>query len=444
MSGIGLDIGTTTICGVAMNENGEVLCSVTLPNDAAVPGKYEWEKLQDADRILNLCHQVLDRLKDSLNDHEEDEETAGPRTLGISGQMHGILYVDREGCAVSPLYSWQDGRGNQPFGGKETYCGHLSGLTGYEMASGYGLTTHYYNLVNALVPANAAAICTIGDYIAMKLSGKKRPVLHKSMAASLGLYDLKNGTFDTKALAAAGIDPAMLPEISGTERYLSEDGKEIPAVAMALGDNQASFYGSVSGESKVLVNIGTGSQVSVYTECYDESVDVEYRPYIGGSYLMVGAPLCGGASYALLRDFFCRTVQAFTGQTPADPYAVMNRLAEQAWAKEERLQVDTRFRGTRKEPDLRGEIKNVSFDNFTPEDLSIGILRGMSAELYEIYRKIPGKYRKTDAITGSGNGIRRNPVLQWIIEEMFGVPVRIPRYEEEASRGAALYAMSLS
>ena len=36
--------------------------------------------------------------------------------IGITGQMHGIVYTDCNGMAISPLYTWQDGRGNLPYG----------------------------------------------------------------------------------------------------------------------------------------------------------------------------------------------------------------------------------------------------------------------------------------------------------------------------------------
>lgn len=36
--------------------------------------------------------------------------------IGISSQMHGILYVDKEGHGVSPYYTWKTESGNDTFG----------------------------------------------------------------------------------------------------------------------------------------------------------------------------------------------------------------------------------------------------------------------------------------------------------------------------------------
>lgn len=92
--------------------------------------------------------------------------------IGITGQMHGIVYTDIQGNAVSPLYTWQDGRGNLNYRENQSYAAYLSDITGCPVATGYGLVTHFYNVQNRLVPTNATKLCTIMDYAVMKLSGK--------------------------------------------------------------------------------------------------------------------------------------------------------------------------------------------------------------------------------------------------------------------------------
>lgn len=66
-------------------------------------------------------------------------------TIGLTGQMHGILYIDEDGNCVSPLYTWQDGRGNLPeFDGKSVVC-LVKEETGFSISTGYGLATHLYH-----------------------------------------------------------------------------------------------------------------------------------------------------------------------------------------------------------------------------------------------------------------------------------------------------------
>ncbi|MCL6512299.1 MAG: hypothetical protein K6U78_16630, partial [Anaerolineae bacterium] len=48
------------------------------------------------------------------------------------------------------------------------------------------------------------------------------------------------------------------------------------------------------------------------------------------------------------------------------------------------------------------------------------------------------------ALIGSGNALRRNALLREAISQRFGLPVRVPEWEEEAAVGAAMIATRLS
>ena len=127
MKAIGIDIGTTGICGAVVDtESGRVLRSVTENSEAFLVGCAEWERIQSVERIMAVADGILEALF--------DPEVAA---IGVTGQMHGILYINAEGEAVSPLYTWQDGRGDQPYRGT-TYAKLLGSF------SGYGNVTDFY------------------------------------------------------------------------------------------------------------------------------------------------------------------------------------------------------------------------------------------------------------------------------------------------------------
>ena len=103
----------------------------------------------------------------------------------------------------------------------------------------------------------------IADFVGMKLTGATGPVLTPDMAASWGCFDLKNRAFQVDALEALGLRPELLPRVDTAYGILGETPAGVP-VACALGDNQASVLGSVSSpEDTVLINVGTGSQITV-------------------------------------------------------------------------------------------------------------------------------------------------------------------------------------
>lgn len=88
--------------------------SRTVPNGTFIRTEKEWERIQNPDRIVEKAMRELKELRKAYKDVE---------TIGLTGQMHGILYIDEDGNCVSPLYTWQDGRGNLPeFDGKSVVC----------------------------------------------------------------------------------------------------------------------------------------------------------------------------------------------------------------------------------------------------------------------------------------------------------------------------------
>lgn len=427
MSIIGLDIGTTTLSAVVLEEGTHrSLHRETLPHGAFLPAQPH-EKIQDAEKILSLSLGLIASLRSAY----------GPvSAIGLTGQMHGIVYTDAEGKPVSPLYTWQDGRGNLPLPDGRRFSDALSEETGYPLASGYGAVTHAYLLRNGLLPENAARFSTIHSCLAMLLTGRKLPLLHASDAASLGLYDLSRGEFDRQAIERLGAD--FFPETTGCACVMGETefGEK---VVTAVGDNQASFIGATSGEKNAaLVNIGTGSQVSVRTDRLISCKGCETRPLDGGEYLLVGAPLCGGRAYAILEKFL-RECAALAGVQPEPLYEKMNALA--MTAPENPLCVSTAFCGTRENPSSRGAVANLGEDNFTPAHLIHGVLTGMAEELHEYYLSmVHAADTQADQLIASGNAVRRNPALGKILSEVFSLPLLMPDCEEEAATGAALLA----
>ena len=426
----GIDIGTTTISAVIMDlAENRLADSITVENGSFIKTGNEWERIQDVEVIIRKATSVLDDLLAKYPD---------VCSIGLTGQMHGITYVNHEGKAVSPLYTWQDQRGNLVEDGK-TLTARIHEKTGLKAAAGYGLVTHLYQFMHGSVPAGAESICTIPDYLGMRLTGRRTPLVHISMAASMGFFDARTLNFESEKLREMGADPAILPEVAkdfdtlGTYRGLP--------VTVAIGDNQASFLGSVGMEKNtLLLNVGTGSQLSVLSDTFFETEGIEARPLNSGTWLLAGSGLCGGRAYAILESFFEQYMEA-AGQGRTSQYSVLNELAARGLERSagDRLFVDTRFQGTRSDPGIRGMIGNVSEDNFSPEGLAFGVLEGISRELYGFYEKIQaGTQVRADRLVASGNGARRNLVLQEIFARMFGIKPELARYQEEAACGAAL------
>ena len=415
-----------------MEEESGVVLETRSENNAFLTSVNPWDRKQDPEQVFVIVERLVSGLMEKYRSF---------RCIGVTGQMHGILYVDSEGRAVSPLYTWQDASASLIWKNGESYAGYLAKFSFVPIAPGYGLATCFYHISTGQIPQRAVKICTIGDYVVMRLCTSALPVMHSTNAGGLGFFDLSRRCFDEKNLELAGLEPSLLPKTVSCTEVLGEYTGGIP-VCVSIGDNQASFLGSVrDSEGSVSVNIGTGSQISLVSSRIVSSEGIEVRPFFEDSFLLVGASLCGGRAYAILEGFFRQVLSlaGFSGESSL--YDAMDALAENT--KESSLLVNTLFAGSRTDPSVRGSIQNISENNFTPAQFIVGFLNGAVQELYDLYSPLK---KRTDAghkrLIGAGNGIRKSRPLKRILSEKFNMPLEIPLYQEEAAYGAALFALT--
>ncbi len=434
MLAIGLDVGTTSVCGIAHDiKTGEIVKSITKANSGFIKTNNSWEKIQDPKSLIALLLEIYNELK------KEGEIVS----VGLTGQMHGIVYLSKDGEILSELKIWQDGRGNLEYKDGLTYAEYMSKQTGYPLATGYGAVTYFYDMVNGLVPKNAATFCTIHDLAAMTLANEKAPLLHPSDAASLGLFDIKNNCFDKAAIEKLGLNYDMFPAVCSGFALIGKTEDNIP-VSVAVGDNQASFIGSVSNmQESLLVNVGTGSQISVLVNQVPNTLELDCRPLLDNSYILAGSSLCGGRSYAILESFLKEVASIVTGQEIKSAYPAMDKLMENYEDINNPLTVKTQFSGTRKNPNIRGEILGIGIDNFNMAALCDGFMRGMAHELEDMFSEMkPYLQNERKIMVGSGNGVRNNAPLKRRFEEIFELTMVVPKHKEEAAFGGSLYALT--
>ena len=423
---VGIDIGTTTVSAVVYDiDNKKQIEACSLPHNSYIHSDVHFE--QNVDIILDIATSLLYRIIDTYKEII---------SIGVTGQMHGIVYIDADGNAVSNLINWQDRRADQPLDNGKTTCQTIFDITEERISTGYGIATHYCNMLCGEVPKNATGFCSIMDLFCMKICKTNKVATHTSVASSFGLFDIEKGEFKYNKLSLLGIDKRFLPYVTADSVVIGKC-REIP-VAVPLGDNQASFLGSVSNhQSSALVNIGTGSQISAVSEYREPTADIEIRPFIEGKYLACGSALCGGFAYSMVEAFF-RNYMVSAGMQDTSQYKIINQLALEAYENGEKgLDVDVSFFGKRSDPTRRGSIKNIDRQNFTPSALVLGVLRGMCNELYELYE---GFEEKKTNIVASGGAVRKNAVLKRLIADRFGASVSVNATNEEAATGAALFA----
>jgi len=213
----------------------------------------------------------------------------------------------------------------------------------------------------------------------------------------------------------------------------------------ALGDNQASLFGSLTDPAnQVALTIGTGAQLSVVVPSLPpmdskERVRYEFRPYVGESYIAVVASLSGGRALAALG----RALEEFMRGLGVSPLpsleAIQTAMHEQGLAKVATdLGATASLSGERYDLSLRGGFSNLSFDNFSIGDMTAALCRGLVTSLKDA---LPAELLSTRReVVGSGNAIRRSPLMQQVIRESFGCALKLQEGSETTACGAALLA----
>ncbi len=450
---LGIDLGTTTIAAVVLDtDSAQVIARHSTPNDSRLsddeksPGRSEW----DIDCMVELSLQVISTVAAQI----DVDALAG---LGVTGQMHGMVLLDAAGEPISPFIGWQDQRCEEQVSGDRTYLQQMLELagdgfehSGCTPATGYMGATLFWLKHNDLLPADAAA-CFAPDYLVSRLRDS-RPVTDPTNAASAGLFDVMAGEWNDELITSLGLHAAHLPPVRPscqavgnlTESAAARTGLPLGLpVTNGCGDNQASFAGSVADYDRgVLVNIGTGAQISAFTEQLVLAQGLDLRPALGSGFLLVGAGLCGGRSYQLLRDFFYQIGRDIFGLADMPQiYDVINQLAGEVPPGADGLHCEPLFTGSRQQPERRAIWRGMSETNFTPGHMARALLQGLAEQINMLYERMQqAGLGDHDLLVGSGNAIRKNQLLADILSAWFALPLQMTTYTEEAAVGAALCA----
>jgi sugar (pentulose or hexulose) kinase len=298
------------------------------------------------------------------------------------------------------------------------------------------------------LPHDALALFIMDLFVA-RLTGQV-PVTEPSCAGSSGVFDCRTRNWSVDAIRALGLAPSIFPDVreanqvvSGLIRSLAvETGLPVGVpINPPIGDHQASYVGSVRDRrASVLVNVGTGAQVAVFTDGLDFNSPIELRPFPCGGNLLSNVGLAGGWSYQVLEQFFLDVGRDIFQQGDAgNVYDRMNELARQVAPGADGLKVEPTFSGTRLDATVRGSITGISPKNFSSKHLCRAILEGMGNSLsngFQAIREINDFSPKH--LIAAGNGLRKNKLLAEIVSQNFGLPMTHTNHQEEAAFGAVM------
>jgi sugar (pentulose or hexulose) kinase len=459
---VGLDLGTTKSSAVAVNcDDGSVVAKSFVESEGrdaipAVPGRSEW----NAVTVVNCGIECLRQLARELG----ADRAADVMAIGVTGQQHGMVVVDERRNPLTPFINWQDQRGNESSTStgtdgeicswvelaRERLGSEAIRTIGCQMNTGFLATTLFWLAQNDQLPSNGVA-CFIGDLLVAELTNT-RPVIEPTNAGGSGLFDVARRSWSDEMVGRLDLPTYLFGDIqeanlmAGTLTAELAETLNLPSgipVFPSIGDHQASFVGSVADRhSSILVNVGTGAQVAVFTDRLSFEPPIELRPFPISGNLLSNVGLAGGWSYQVLETFIRqigRDVFGLDGNERV--FDRITQLATESPAGSDGLEFTPTFSGTRSDPRQRGSLTGISPENFSTGNVTRSVIEGMARGFrmaYEQIQQVDNKQPTT--LVGAGNGLRENGLLSKSVELEFGLCPRVTKHREEAAYGAALVA----
>jgi xylulokinase len=258
MTAFGLDVGTSGVKGLALDAGGAVVAAAAAGFALSTP-RPGWAE-QDPRDWWRAAEIVLGRLR----------TTAGPPVgIGLSGQMHGLVALDRDDRVLRPAILWNDQRTGEQCREIEATVGleRLIGLTGNRALPGFTAPKLLWMRENEPeLFGQIARIALPKDYVRLRLCGE----LATDLADASGtlLLDVAQRRWSEEMLDALALEQAWLPrllespEVSGTTR------EGVP-VAAGAGDQAAGALGvGVDRPGPLSVVLGTSGVVFAALERY--------------------------------------------------------------------------------------------------------------------------------------------------------------------------------
>ena len=423
---VGLDVGTTNISMVVLNlGEDKLLPACSIPNVQFQSGE-AYAYAQDPHAIERAVRTLLSYVKEPV------------ASICVTGQVHGILYYDASGLAVSPLYTWLDRRAMEKVDGVDSQQ-KLFEKTGVLLPCGYGLLAHYANRRLKRVPPEAAGFCGILEYITSRLAGKTIEQSDPSCLGPFGSFDPISSAFDKKVLQE--VFGYAEPQFLGACAPFSLAGFTADGIPVAypVGDNQAGFFGMVSDwPHSALVSMGTSGQISLFSTSTDCPASMELRPFLGEGYLHVGATLTAGKAYETVERFVASIIRSAGMKISDEAVFELMKKEGKNHGISGSLAVDTRFNGSRKEPNARGSVSSIQLDNLTLGNLVVGTIDGIVDELYQCSVEASEVFQAMERIIATGSSVRKNFLFQEALDRKFKLPTLIAQVDDGAGFGAAL------
>ena len=433
---IGIDLGTSSVKILLVEETGTILKTVTKDYPLAFPHP-GWSEQEPKD-WWDAC---VSGIKELLSGFDASE-IAG---IGAGGQMHGLVALDEADAVIRPAILWNDGRTDRETAWLNEEIGkdRLSALTANIAFAGFTAPKILWMQKNE--PENFSRIRRIilpKDYINYRLTG-----VHScdySDASGMLLLDVANRRWSKEMLDICGVREEQMPELFESYEVIGTVRPEIAAmlgipetvkVVAGAGDNAAAAVGTgVVGEGGCNISLGTSGTIFISSEKFgvDPNNALHAFAHADGGFHLMGCML----SAASCNKWFCE-----------DILGTADYAAEQQAIDEDKLGSNHVFflpylmgeRSPINDTDARSCFIGMSMDS-TRADLVQAVLEGVSFAIRDSFEvaKSLGIPLSHSMLCGGG---AKSPLWRRILANILNIRLDIPRTEEGPGYGAAMLAM---
>lgn len=433
---IGIDLGTSAVKLLLMDETGKVLNIVSKEYPLSFPNP-GWSEQNPSD----WWAQSKAGLKE-LTANVDKNSIAG---ISFGGQMHGLVVLDGNDEVIRPAILWNDGRTQKEtdYLNKEIGKEKLSRLTGNIAFAGF--TAPKILWLKANEPQNFAKIKKImlpKDYIAYRLTGEFST--DYSDASGMLLLDVKNKCWSKEMLEICDVKEEWMPKLyesyekTGTLKPDVAEELGFPAeciVAAGAGDNAAAAIGTGTvGAGKCNLSLGTSGTLFITSDKFgvDPHNALHSFDHADGAYHLMGCMLSAASCNNWWMKDILHTDDFVNEQKPLDEEG---RLGENHVYFLPYLMGE---RSPHNDPSARASFIGMSMDTSRADMLQAvfeGVAYGLRDSL-EVARSL-GVAPERTTICGGG---AKSPLWRKIVANIMNMKVDTVEVEEGPAYGGAILA----
>ncbi len=446
---LGLDIGTTSTRTVLINENNKLVAS-SISDYKLITPKPGWsEQIPD-----DWCNASIKTIKDIIK--KSDVSPKNIACIGLSGQMHGSVFLNNYGNVIRPAILWCDQR---------TYkqCQTIYKIFGYDnfIKLSYnralpGFTAPKILWLRENEPENYKKVSKIllpKDYVRYRLSDTYATEV--SDASGTILMDIPSRNWSGEILNGLNINKDLLPDVFESEIISSKVSEEASNLTGLIegtpivgggSDNAAGAVGNgITRSGLILDTIGTSGVVFAHSDkpLYDPQGRLHsFCHAVADKWHLTGVTISAGGSLKWYFDKFGPTMEITKDFPNLKGYDLLNEQAKRVPIGSNGLIFLPYLSGERTpyaDPHARGVFFGISYLH-NADHFIRSIMEGVAFSQLDCLSLMRELNIKSDKIILSGGGSRSDIWRQILTDILNTQAITLNVEESSPAYGAAIIA----